>query len=510
MHFKTTLLLFTFFLSSFLGYSQKSFDTIYEQTYHLLGSDPKKALHNTDQLYAISKNNLERLNSSMLRAHILYQYGVHNEAISSLKKADSLATIDKNYHAQAKIYGFLASIYRENETYNLGRTYLDKAVSISKKIKDKNEMYRFQGNLSQELACYELHDSNYEKAIAHLKKGNEFFEKASTTTDKNYQIAINQEIIARNYLEMKKPDSALFYYEKAEKNIKRALAHDSPVLGFVYNGLGNVYTFTKDYKKALLNYTKAEEIGNKSDYSALKQEVNSSLMEFYKKNDSKKYILYNEKNLKLTKAENANKKVIADELIKSLQESKLQNQSQYRKSKLAIICICLFTILITIAAYIYKRKQDNKKIRAYINPVKAVLHVNTDIPKKESGKEYISEATEKGILQSLKEFEKSKSFLNKTLSLNSVAAELNINHRYLSHVISKQKSKDFAGYINELRINYIIDCLKNDATYLKYKISYLADQSGFASHTRFTVTFKKVTGVSPRTFINYLQTNKGE
>ncbi len=106
--------------------------------------------------------------------------------------------------------------------------------------------------------------------------------------------------------------------------------------------------------------------------------------------------------------------------------------------------------------------------------------IEIDIEKKEIAKEYMSEATENSILQSIKEFEKSLSFLNKALSLNSVAAELNVNHRYLSYVINKHKSKDFASYINELRINYIIDRLKNDDSYLKYKISYLADQAGFA------------------------------
>ncbi|MCV2485183.1 tetratricopeptide repeat protein [Flavobacterium sp. SH_e] len=512
MHFKTTLLFYTFFLSSLLGYSQKTFDAIYTETYQvLLSSNPKKALNNADYLYTIATNNLERINTRMLRAHILYQYGVHNEAIATLKQADSLATVDKNYAAQAKIYGFLASIYRENEIYNLGRIYLNKAVNVSKKIKDKGEMYRFQGNLSQELACYELHGSHYEKAILHLEKGIQLFEKADKTSDKNYQIAINDELIAQNYLEMDKADSALFHYEKAENELKKSLSYDSPLRGFIYNGLGNVYTSTKNYKKALSYYAKAEEIAEKSDYSALKQEVYNSLMEFYKKTDSKKYIVYNEKNLELSQAENANKKAIADELIKSLQQSHLQSQSQYKKNKLIIIGICIFAVLITIAIYIFKRKQDYKKIRAFINNSKPVKSSEVQIElKKDTSKEYMSEATENSILESIKEFEKSNLFLNKTLSINSVAAELNVNHRYLSYVINKHKSKDFAGYINELRINYIVDRLKNDPSYLKYKISYLADQAGFASHSRFTITFKKVTGVSPLTFITYLQNNKEE
>ncbi len=508
MQFKNTVLL-TFFLSFYIGYSQDSFERIYTETYQvLLSSNPKKALRNTDFLYNTAKNNSDKIKTRMLKAHILYQYGINNEAINALKQADSLAVIGKDFAVMAKIYGFMASLYRESEIYDTGKIYLNKAVATSKKIKDKTEMYRFQGNLSQELACYELHDSNYSKAISHLKKGIHLFEKAAAVSDKNYQIAINDELIARNYLELKKADSALYHYEKAQKELQESLSYDNPLKGFIYNGIANVYVELKDYKKALLHYKKAEEIAEKSDYSALKQEVYTSFMEFYKKTDSKKYIIYNEKNLKIVKAENDNKKMIADDIIKSIRKSHQDSQTQYQKNTFIFIGICIFVILITILLYIFKRKQDYKKIKAFIDNGNTVPTMETEIEsKKEASKEYMSEATENAILENIKEFENAHSFLNKTLSLNSVASELNVNHRYLSYVINKHKSKDFAGYINELRINYIVDRLKNDPDYLKYKISYLADQAGFASHSRFTITFKKITGVSPLTFITYLQNN---
>lgn len=512
MHFKSIIFLFTFIFSYQISFSQKSFDQIYTETYQvLLSSNPKKALSNTEYLYGIAKNNTDKIKTRMLRAQILYQYGMHIKAIDALKQADSLALLDKDYVVQAKIYGFMASLYRENEIHNLGKIYLDKAVAVSKKIKNKNEMYRFQGNLSQELAYYDLIDSNYDKAISNLKKGIQLFEKAATTSDKNYQIAINDELIARNYIELHKPDSALYHYEKGLKELETSLSYDSPLKGFIYNGIANVYASIKDSKNAIINYTKAEKIADNSDYFALKQEVYNSLMEFYKESDTKKYIAYNEMNLKLSQAEKKNRKVVEDDLIDSLEKKHIQSQSQYEKHKYIIIGICLFIILITVGIYVYRRKQDYKKIRAFINNrEKIVSDEVVELPKKDPSKEYMSEATEKNILQSIKEFENSLSYLNKTLSLNSVAAELNINQRYLSYVISKHKSKDFAGYINELRINYIVDRLKNDANYLKYKISYLADQAGFASHSRFTITFKKITGVSPLTFITYLQNNAEE
>lgn len=518
MRFKSIILLLTVFISHQITYPQSAaYDRIFSETAQvLISSNPKKALSNTDYLYKISHNNLERIKSCLLKATVLRQYGLRNEAITALKRADSLVVIDKNYSMQARINGFLSTIYRENEIYSIGKIHLQKAATVSRKIEDKNEMYKFQGILSQEIAYYQMYALNYSKAISSLKAGNLLFKKAGSSFDKNFQTAVNDELIADNYLLLKKFDSALIYYEKAHKELEVSQSSNSALKGFIYNGLANVYTSIGDYKKALLNYQKAEQIAEVSNFFILKQEVYSSLLEFYKKTDNKKYIVYNEMNLKLNKDEEHNRKIIADDLIKTLRKKQVDNQSNYQKSKFSIIGICILIVLITIGIYIFRRKQDYKKFKKFISQsailptIEEEVQIQEITPKKDTAKEYMSEATEISILRGIKELNKSHYYLNKDISLNSVAVELNINQRYLSYVINKHKSKDFASYINELRINYIIDRLKNDDKYLKYKISYLADQCGFSSHSRFTITFKKVTGVSPLNFITYLQKEREE
>ncbi len=73
-------------------------------------------------------------------------------------------------------------------------------------------------------------------------------------------------------------------------------------------------------------------------------------------------------------------------------------------------------------------------------PVISITNVNAFIKLK--SKEYMLEATEMSILKGLQNIKKSHYYLNKDISLNSVATELNINQRYLSYVINKHKSKD--------------------------------------------------------------------
>jgi AraC-like DNA-binding protein len=94
------------------------------------------------------------------------------------------------------------------------------------------------------------------------------------------------------------------------------------------------------------------------------------------------------------------------------------------------------------------------------------------------------------------------------MSLALLAAHFDTNTKYLSEVINTHKGKNFNSYINELRINYIIDKLKSNRTYLQYKISYLAEESGFSSHSSFATVFKSVTGISPTVFIDLLKSTK--
>lgn len=512
MNFKLVLLLVS--LSCVRCLAQDSeYDKIYSETSQiLLTSNPKKALQNADYLYRISQNNTERINSCMLRAKLLRQYDINNEAIRSLMKADSLAKIDKNYIMRARINGFLSTLYREIGVPSVGSTFLKQALNSSKKIEDKDAMYRFQGNLCQELAYYAINNHDYVKANNYLLKGNKLFSSVGSDLDTSFHLAVNSEIIAKNYLALHQIDSSLFFYEKAQKQLSASQSPNSPLQGFIYNGLGNVYTEMENYKAAHNNYTEALKIAESSKFYTLRHEVYSALLAYYKKTkNNKMYIEYNEDYLKMIESEEGNRKAIADNLIAVLSEKAKTSHSKYQQKIVIISGISIFVILMTAGLYFYKRKQDYKKFKDYLIKKNNQLREEITIPKKEIAekkeiqKEYMSQETEESILKSIKEFERGKYYLEKDTSLNVMAAELGINHRYLSYVINKHKEKDFASYINELRINYMIDCLRDDPALLRYKISYLADKCGFSSHSRFTITFKKVTGISPLTFITYLK-----
>ena len=124
--------------------------------------------------------------------------------------------------------------------------------------------------------------------------------------------------------------------------------------------------------------------------------------------------------------------------------------------------------------------------------------------KQDAKKNIILKETEELILNKLKRFENSKRFNNKDISLSVLAGQFDTNTKYLSEIINSHYNMNFNTYINKLRINYIVEKLKTDPNFMNYKISYLADNCGFSSHSSFATIFKSITGISPVKFIELL------
>ncbi|WP_379963118.1 helix-turn-helix domain-containing protein [Epilithonimonas sp. UC225_85] len=122
----------------------------------------------------------------------------------------------------------------------------------------------------------------------------------------------------------------------------------------------------------------------------------------------------------------------------------------------------------------------------------------------------VSLEADKRIIKKLEKFERKQHFLLPDMSLSNMANIFNTNTTYLSVVIKNHKNLNFNAYINNLRIDYIINKLKTSPRYLNYKISYLAKESGFGSHTVFSRIFKEKTGRTPAEFIDLVRTGGSE
>lgn len=87
------------------------------------------------------------------------------------------------------------------------------------------------------------------------------------------------------------------------------------------------------------------------------------------------------------------------------------------------------------------------------------------------------------------------------LTLNKVAELYNISPNYLSVLFSKYNDTGFTDYINQSKI----ETAKRLMTDSDLKIYEISDTLGFESAFYFSRVFKKVTGTSPRDFMNQIR-----
>lgn len=89
-----------------------------------------------------------------------------------------------------------------------------------------------------------------------------------------------------------------------------------------------------------------------------------------------------------------------------------------------------------------------------------------------------------------------KPFTNPNLTLNELAAMLEIHPNYLSQVINSKENKNFYELINEKRIEEFLDRISRPES-RQFTLLSVAFECGFNSKTSFNRNFKKYTGVTP-------------
>jgi len=85
------------------------------------------------------------------------------------------------------------------------------------------------------------------------------------------------------------------------------------------------------------------------------------------------------------------------------------------------------------------------------------------------------------------------------LSIDQVAAKLNVNSKYLSQAINEVYHQNFYNYINELRVEKAKNFMQKNS-HGHFSVEGIASQVGFQSKSSFYSAFKKSTGVTPAAF----------
>ncbi len=189
--------------------------------------------------------------------------------------------------------------------------------------------------------------------------------------------------------------------------------------------------------------------------------------------------------------------------------SDLKNKDDFNKKRLVFITSISFLLIIILFYFIRKKiiykMRFNKLLSSTKNEGSKTTNNTTVIT---STLELPKDIIEKIVL-SLNNFEKSKKFITKKYTLNSLAKEFNTNSTYLSNIINSSKNTNFSNYLNNLKVEYAIEKLKTDKQFRSYTIKAIAEEVGFNTAQSFTNAFHKKTGIYPSYFIKSLKTNVG-
>ncbi|CDF77774.1 AraC-type helix-turn-helix domain-containing protein [Formosa agariphila KMM 3901] len=447
-----------------------------------------------DSLFMYSKSDQNKMYALMLKSIVLEQEEKSGESIVFALKSLEMAKVENNYCLQSRIYTFLSRQYRKIGFVDRGKHFIAESFVASSKIPSKDHALKFITMANLELVEYNIEAGEYASAVEYLKSAIFILSKQEDEDLKYFDLANCEEKLARCFIKMNDDKSAISHFLEASSFIKQSSLGGPLLETSIYSGLVGLYLKQEQLDNAKVYVDKSLTIANQVNNNSIKEPVYKNVAEYYHHIEMlDSFKLYSWKYKKAIAENKDYMRELVNKASNELKEFSKEIPSQESSNSTDIIAT-IFMILIPSFGVYYKRKE-------VFNFVDNIL---IDIEKKVPGVT-CSEKTEKILLDKLQEFETSNRFLDKNMSFPILVTQLNSNTKYLRQLLKVHKGSDFNTYINRLRILYIINKLNTNSDYLNYKISYLAEESGFSSHSQFSTNFKKFTNNSPSDYINTLK-----
>jgi len=452
----------------------------------------------------LSKDNALIGASYLSKGIVYYGQKMHNEALDDYLTANGFIEKTNNNYLKNKVKYNIAHIkyylgffdealdlfqeclaYFKNDEYSK-RAYLNTLHSIGL-------CYNKIGNhgLCSDISAFGLHEgkrlSNQEMDpyFVHLKGINQYDKS-------NYAEAIDKITYAIPF-------------------IKKNKDFANEAVGYFY--IGKSYWKMKKQEKAMAYFRMVDRIFTEKNYIRPDLRENYELIiEYYKsKENPKSQLHYIEKLLKADSILSNNFRYLSGKIHKEYdtkelleQKNAIQQLLQKRRQGdiLGVSTIVVLFFLVLLLAY---RHFKNKKL--YKQKFEALMRKNGTDQAKSPNKSIldINPDAVAVVLKQLEKFERDNKFLEKDWTLGKLAVSFNSNNTYLSKIIFHSRGKKFVDYLNDLKVDYVIELLKKDKRMRNYTNKALAEEVGFSSTQRFTNAFVSRTGISPTYFIEELK-----
>ena len=434
----------------------------------------KKELHEALDNYIVANKYISKTSDQYLRFKVKYNIaviksylGYYDEAISLLTecvdhfKNEAPRPYLNSLHALGLAYNKIGNYGKCTQTNLLG-------LSESERLGNKDMIPYF---IHSE-AVNQFFKEDYNDAIKNLKTVSDPIRKYEDFASES----ISCFYIGKSYWKLKKYKDAVSYFLKVDQIFK---SH-----GYIRPDLREAY-------ELLIKYYKTQNNLDSQLYC-----IDQLLLADNYLNETYKYLVS-----KLHKEYDTNQLIFEKEQI---QQKFLKEKKQvYAFTGLAILLLVL-SLFLTFNHFRNRRLYKN-------NFDQLMLQLNSGKVSKEKFRSPaenltdINPETVSYIVKQLEKFENEKKFLQKDLTISKIAGLFNTNQTYLSKIIRHYKGKVFKDYINDLKIEYIIDLLQRDKKIRNYNNSALAEEGGFGSKQLFAQIFKAKTGVPTAYFIEKIR-----
>lgn len=504
--------------------SNNHFDRRHDQVlYNLITTNFSLAHKVADSLLIHAKTEEQKIKANMLLGRLYENAGDITNCLRSALRADTISNTVMSHSWQANTSVFLATTYRRLGLYRLSKDYLEKAKQANLK--------QLNSDISLLNAIEILHEECFQDfELKEYAKARESILKARTLMlpyieqDQRLLTPLAVNDILRGFCEyyLGHPDIAESYAHAALGRIDKPQNRLTPYSLVLLAKLAlQKKEITEAYKYLVMSMPYLQT----TKYEELKILIFGAWVEYYQQiGDVDMALQYSLEEKNFIQSKNLIARDLSDQIVMELNTS----QNMYEKSNVLILWLSAFLIsLAAISIYLVDKRRRAYKILYESSQMKQATELDTlesltreiamaskPLPRKE--KSGIAESTEKNVKISkdtesrlLEDFEKLEDelfFIKKNISLQQLASHLGTNTRYVSHILQKYRGNTFYDYLQLKRVEYIMNEIRQHPELADYKMSYLADMSGFASLSKFSVSFKKISGMPPSVFMHIVKT----
>ncbi|VXC02009.1 conserved hypothetical protein [Flavobacterium sp. 9AF] len=547
--------------------SDAEFLKLQEKTRSFFNTNIDSCLYYINKIES-SRNKIHLAFAKGAKGNIFSKNGKTDEAIDLYNQAlnliNGVPNSELKFQNLVLIYIYGGNIYKNQKSFSKALDYYFIAKGIAHDLQDEMQVSMINlniGNIYNEIGNYEKAIKIYKivDSVVDLKKldisQEDYYSKKSFV---NFNLGISYEgYFAKNRNKLNLLDSAFHFYDKTIK------LYSNDNLYFKMNSLkniGNIYFYKNELNIAEENYLNAYSISKQNkniqiEYSSAynlglvyfeQKKVNKALHYFqsvdslYNIQNNLGVAEYIDANFKQAKIYNSlgdykrsllhsaiylnnsdkinqinnnniievNKKLNNIEIRSEIQKIIKDNNQKIFLSKVFIIAfIFIFALLIfLIFNKFYTKKKFKERIEKLIEEYE-IGNAITDSKKNEKSEVAISlhVENENEILERFRQLIEKKEFLKTDFTQQFVAKKIKTNTTYLSSIVNKHYQKSFSTYLNELRINYVINEIMMNSRYREYTTQAIAESAGFKNADSFTTSFKKKTGITPFQFINEIK-----